>query len=610
MYTPPPFTTQKKSFIPKVLLQILIIALSVGAGYWAYGKFHAGVESKNDSTSTTLVVAPPTVDNNVFAPTPPSPIAKPNQPPTTLIFNKGDIAWETPTESPSDLPIFIDKALAPSGAASPAYVYRVGKISAGAYKDGELFHVFLPQDGIGNPGMDRILKFNNTFRILTRYSNSNSGSNDYLASVYDLKKIIFDSGIAITELDLPEALHGPVYGQDLRKIDTQYDYRKTFASAKLVKQFDSEVGPVMHVQSNANSLGFFSVDLKGTFVVAQPDDTFTLYSYQPSLFPAESQVPAVNFTNDVHGNSYHYIATDPGGCGSTNFISLVDVKDVAKELVQTGVVVGVWQDEAHIPKTPQPIYEFVDQKNKMVDNLYKIYSTQSAAAAASQKIMSKTEFVKEHPLFLWQDPFGRFIKFQRADFQTMAECGKPVIYLYPEKRATVQVNIAPRGGMTVSDPPYMGGWHVVADPSGALTNLADKKTYPYLFWEGRGSAYESPRKGWMVTRGNVHEFLQEKLALLGLNAKERADFIEFWEPRMQSAPYYKVGFHGTAAMNELAPLSISPQPETIVRILMDYEPLQKPIIVEAPQKIITPVRRGFTVIEWGGVLHAEQVQLK
>ena len=127
--------------------------------------------------------------------------------------------------------------------------------------------------------------------------------------------------------------------------------------------------------------------------------------------------------------------------------------------------------------------------------------------------------------------------------------------------------------------------------------------YPYLFWEGRGSslAGPAPREGFVVARDSVHSFLETSLAKLGLNEKERGDFEEFWEPRMTFAPYYKVQFFGNRVMNEIAPLIITPRPDTVIRILMDYTPLAHPVQIE-PQTLVAPVRDGFTVIEWGGVL--------
>ena len=148
---------------------------------------------------------------------------------------------------------------------------------------------------------------------------------------------------------------------------------------------------------------------------------------------------------------------------------------------------------------------------------------------------------------------------------------------------------------------YNNGWQVTADPNGQLTERDTGKTYPYLFWEGRGGIYTSPNKGSVVAQANIHSFLVGTLAKLGLNAKETADFIEFWEPRMQGSPYYAISFSGNRVMDELAPLVVSPKPDTVIRILMDFRPLQSIINIE-PQVYKTPIRKGFTVVEWGGVL--------
>jgi len=186
-------------------------------------------------------------------------------------------------------------------------------------------------------------------------------------------------------------------------------------------------------------------------------------------------------------------------------------------------------------------------------------------------------------------------------YQPMAECAKPVIYLYPQRTEAVSVKVEPAGGMLKSDPAYNTGWNVMADPNSNITNLADGKIYPYLFWEGRGGMYQTPSRGFIVDRPNVHQFLIDKLQLLGLNDKESADFMEFWEPKMQGAPYYFVTFMGNQVMDELAHLSVTPKPDTVIRILMDFTPLDHPINVQG-FNIRTPERKGFTVVEWGGVL--------
>ena len=71
---------------------------------------------------------------------------------------------------------------------------------------------------------------------------------------------------------------------------------------------------------------------------------------------------------------------------------------------------------------------------------------------------------------------------------------------------------------------------------------------------------------------------------------------------MQEKPYYFITFVPQAEFDELAPLAVSPKPDTVIRVFMDYEGLDEHREVEA-QKIITPERKGFIVAEWGGVMH-------
>lgn len=213
-----------------------------------------------------------------------------------------------------------------------------------------------------------------------------------------------------------------------------------------------------------------------------------------------------------------------------------------------------------------------------------------------------TDFAALHPYFYVRDSFNQLVEFQGSDFMPVSECGKPVIYLYPTKTTDIDVILKPTGGFTYTEPVYQNGWRVTASPDGTLVNRDDGQSYPYLFWEGRGGLYSSPTKFWVVKKSDVHSFLVSTLAELGLNQKETIDFIEFWEPRMQSANYYKIGFHGTEVMNQIAPLSLSQKADTTLRILMDYQELSAPIAANPPTLPATPVRKGFAVVEWGGVI--------
>ncbi len=50
---------------------------------------------------------------------------------------------------------------------------------------------------------------------------------------------------------------------------------------------------------------------------------------------------------------------------------------------------------------------------------------------------------------------------------------------------------------------------------------------------------------------------------------------------------------------ENMPLEINPKPDMLIRVLMTFKGLDRPIEVEG-QKLETPERNGFVAIEWGG----------
>ena len=166
----------------------------------------------------------------------------------------------------------------------------------------------------------------------------------------------------------------------------------------------------------------------------------------------------------------------------------------------------------------------------------------------------------------------------------------------------VSVKLTPLGGIDASLPSYLDGWRVIAFPSGKLLDFQTNKIYPYLFWEGKSDLYQTPQKGFVVKNKELDQFFNYKLKELGLLEKEIADFKAFWIPQMlaKDAPYYFITFLAQSEINRLAPLSVQPAPDTVIRVLMDFKPLRQPITVSEP-RLITPKREGFTVVEWGGV---------
>lgn len=190
---------------------------------------------------------------------------------------------------------------------------------------------------------------------------------------------------------------------------------------------------------------------------------------------------------------------------------------------------------------------------------------------------------------------------------------KPVIYLYPEKQTTVDVQLNFDGRYTSTYPKYnviRKGWKVKATPNGQLLNEDDGITYPYLFWEGQpNTPYEFDMlEGFCVKGSDTRAFLQDILPQLGLLPKEYHDMIVFWLPRMERNAYNLIHFAGET-YSAKAPLNITPKPDQLIRVFMAFQPSLKKVEMKSPY--ITPVeRKGFTVVEWGGVeMPAEEMMV-
>jgi hypothetical protein len=92
--------------------------------------------------------------------------------------------------------------------------------------------------------------------------------------------------------------------------------------------------------------------------------------------------------------------------------------------------------------------------------------------------------------------------------------------------------------------------------------------------------------------------LEDALAQLGLTEKEANEFMIYWLPQMEHNAYNRIAFQ-TEAYTESAVLTVTPQPDSVLRVFMAWEPLDKFEEIE-PQVLESFSREGFTVVEWGG----------
>ena len=179
-----------------------------------------------------------------------------------------------------------------------------------------------------------------------------------------------------------------------------------------------------------------------------------------------------------------------------------------------------------------------------------------------------------------------------------ALAAKPVIYLYPEVETEVNVRLSFSGTLTTTYPEYDDGWTVLAKPNGMLVDPETGREYYCLFWEGITDTQYDLSRGFVIPGGKTRKFLEDALSQMGLTDKEANEFIIYWLPQMELNPYNLISFQ-QEAYTQAAELTITPAPDSVLRVFMAWKPLDEPIEVE-PQTFMPFERTGFTVVEWGG----------
>ncbi len=176
---------------------------------------------------------------------------------------------------------------------------------------------------------------------------------------------------------------------------------------------------------------------------------------------------------------------------------------------------------------------------------------------------------------------------------------KPMIYLYPKEKMDIKVKLMKPENLTTTYPKYEDSWDVTAFPSGDLIDKKTNRSLYGLYWEGINNYSKLEKEGFVVKGKDTIPFLEENLAKLGLTEREANEFIVYWLPKLKTNNYNYIHFSSIETINSIMPIEVYPKPDTTIRVLMEYKPLEKPINVKK-QEIKTPERKGFTLVEWGG----------
>jgi CarboxypepD_reg-like domain len=195
-----------------------------------------------------------------------------------------------------------------------------------------------------------------------------------------------------------------------------------------------------------------------------------------------------------------------------------------------------------------------------------------------------------------------FLKESKTNGITPVTIGKPVIYLYPTTKTEITIQLDFKGKLQTSFPEYSDKWEVTAYPDG---NIFDKKTnrfYASLFWDG---ALDFPQEhynykdGFVVDKKNLTSFLIQKLEFMGLNNMETNEFVQYWLPILEKNETNFIHFLVNANYDVISKNSITPKPETELRIFMEFYAVNKAFKI-LEQNLQKTQRKGFTLVEWGG----------
>lgn len=480
-----------------------------------------------------------------------------------------------------------------------------------------------------------------------------------LTQKFDTTKTIVNKKIIIEGLDFPKEINDKDDNQILKLDEFSIGTSEYFDAKNLEIMFtDSQIGEVYycskyHERDNA----WASSPVR--FYVKSPDGIEIRYELKSDFI--NNQNDQLNSITWLDGSSTERMMYrfDPPPCGSRGHIEIIENNPITLDDLEeagetsSGEKIYELKDKNHsvlkrIYEDTKPTYEITvnemdapenwidQQEQKFYDELEKHPISLSDLKYVGENEYSLTvyTFTKEHPaqqylfegaelmlmsgndigsikvsyddfvdghqLIFWKDPFDRLIRLRSSAF-ILACGGKPAIYLYPEEKTEVSVKVDLAGDFLKTIPEHGDKWKVTAEPSGKIVNKKDNKEYPYLFWEGPLASHKRPNKGFVVKKSDIHSFLSKTLRKIGLSKQEIFDFQEFWEPKMKEAPYYFITFSFNEDLEKLAPLEITPKPDTVIRVLMDYIPLEE---FQEVAKLEIPInkREGFTLVEWGGVM--------
>jgi len=551
----------KREKVLLIILAIVFVAGCVAIGYakWSWISEKLGIAQKNSNSNSVVSNANTNTNTNQNS----------NVSKVTPIVDPG-VTWVNPIRL-DDLGLFQQIDTFDCSVAEAEY-YKVANL-----KDGGEIILTKMVCGMGSTSFFRFRKDTaGKYHLIIKNSSETDGTLiDSALADYGTKTAL-DNSTVYGSISSPDAItdgEGNIFQKKWSE-----DFFTALSNAKEITQ--TSYGSIYEILEASQAANASDISLR-SFYLKHADATVTNYELAIK-FMSDDQIPNVTISGSKNSDKY-FTSIIAAHCGAGSSQSSIVLETAAFEARLA---------EAGAASDGSKIYYLKNSSDPITKAGYETYKVGRDTDA-----MSYDSFATAKPAFFWQDPFGRYIIFFNQKYAPLAECGKPVIYLYPTEPTAVSVKVDVN--ISKSEPKYNQGWNVLAWPNGKLQ--IGQKAYDYLFWEGKGKEYPVIKDGFIIKSEEVKATLTSQMIQLGLNDQEIADFLEFWLPKMPTTPYVRLTWLGTSEMNRLAPLEVTPKPDTVIRIFLDFAGLENPININ-PQRLSHIERKGFTLIEWGGLL--------